>query len=102
MTDQDKEYLLWLAKRLVYKYGEKPDVINKIIGIIKRVRTEQKLYQENANNTVLCVSNAINSLSSIQKIYTNSNIGKNIQNIKTTTDPMLFDSIDMDNFIKGV
>jgi hypothetical protein len=100
MTESDKEFLLWIAKRLVYKYGEKPDIITQVMGLLNRDRTEKNAYQENVQNTLLFISTTIDSLTNMQKICTNLSINNVTKS--TENNNLSLDNIDMDNFIRGI
>jgi|688.fasta_scaffold489321_3 hypothetical protein len=102
MIETDREFLLWLAKRLVYKYGEKPEIISQMMGLINRNRSKYNAYEENLQNMLLFISGTIDSLTNMQKICANLTISNQTDQKLTDQNIQLFDTIDMDNFIKGV
>lgn len=73
MLQQDIEYILWLCKRMVYKYDESSDIIKKVENILNNYNNELSLYKEfylehrpNTNNhKEILNTQTINNINSI-------------------------------------
>ena len=100
--NEDEQFVLWIAKRLVYKYGENPDIISRIATIVKKQKLERRLYYENNQNTIICIDGVIKSLQDLQKIHETYSINDRSKDTILLTNVLSLDDIDMDNFIKGV
>ena len=50
MTIKDAEFLLWISKRLVFKYKENPNIINIVENIIKNDPSYSQKILENKIN----------------------------------------------------
>lgn len=106
--DKDDEFLLWIANRLVYKYGEDKNLVNKIISIIAKYRYIRSAYTEENKNTSLAISNTINYLTTLQshmykqhesllsKIKTDKEVAQE-KEVKISID---FDNLDIDSIIR--
>lgn len=108
-SDKDDEYLIWIAKRLVFKYKESPDIIKVINRIIAKNRVIKSICLESHNNNQIAITKVVDYLSSLQKINTSS--FQSLQNkIKLnfqpesldTTKQSILETVDIDSFLKGV
>lgn len=108
-SDKDDEFLLWIAKRLVFKYNESQDIIKEIHRIIAKNRIIKSICYENHKNTQIALSKVINYLSNWQKIDISS-IHSLDSKTKLNIQPESLDktkissleTMDMDSFLKGV
>lgn len=109
-VEKDDEFLLWVANRLVYKYGENPTIVNRIISIIAKNRFVRSSYKEGNKNTVLSISNTIKYLESLQnnlRIQHQSLVSKISQDNLSIPENQQeksvdFDNIDVDSIIRGI
>lgn len=101
----DNEFLLWIAKRLVYKYKEDPYILNRIIGIIAKHRTIASICVENNHNTLSGIVSAMNTLISVQdSIKTHQLSLSSKLNLPNTEkqQPIEFGDIDVESIIRGI
>lgn len=109
-VDKDDEFLLWVANRLVYKYGENPSIVNRIISIIAKNRLVRSSYKEGNKNTVLSIGNTIKYLESLQnnlRVQHQSLVSKISQDNLQISDEQSqkrvdFDNIDIESIIRGI
>jgi hypothetical protein len=51
MSDSDKNYIIWIANRLVYKYGENNSILTNVRKILNRLDVTKKdknnIYEKN-------------------------------------------------------
>lgn len=96
MLDSEREFIRWLAKRLVFKYHESEDLLVKINNILDN---DKKNIDTINNYIAICVKN----LSDINKFYNFSpNKTKNI-NINSTNvieRNSYFENLDIDQIFK--
>lgn len=106
-SDKDDEFLLWLAKRLVFKYKESPDIIKQITRIIAKNKVIRSISFENYSHNQIAVTKVIEYLSNLQKINDSSfqslqnKINFKPESLDKTT-PSMLENIDIDSFLKGV
>jgi hypothetical protein len=110
-TDKDDEFLLWIANRLVYKYGENPEIVNKIISIIAKNRVVRSSYTEGNKNTVIVVNNTIKYLENLQNLLRtqHQSVLSKLSEPKiitketgqNTSEKTNFDNIDIESLIRG-
>lgn len=108
-SDKDDEYLIWIAKRLVFKYKESPDIIKVINRIIAKNRVIKSICLESHNNNQIALTKVVDYLSNLQKINTSSfqslqnKINLNFQQESLdTTKQSILETVDIDSFLKGV
>lgn len=108
--EKDDEFLMWVANRLVYKYGESPNIVNRIISIIAKNRLIRSSYKEGNKNTVLSITNTIKHLESLQNTLRSQHqslVSKISQDTLTTQNQPSQNSLDLENIdiesiIRGV
>lgn len=108
-SDKDDEYLIWIAKRLVFKYKESPDIIKVINRIILKNRVIRSICLENHNNNHIALTKAIEYLTNLQKINSSSfqslqnkiNLNFQPESLDKTKQSIL-ETVDIDSFLKGV
>jgi hypothetical protein len=108
-SDKDDEYLIWIAKRLVFKYKESPDIIKVINRIILKNRAIRSIFLENYNNNHIALTKAIEYLTNLQKINSSSfqslqnkiNLNFQPESLDKTKQSIL-ETVDIDSFLKGV
>ena len=108
-TDKDDEFLLWIAKRLVFKYNESQNILKEISRIIAKNRVIKNICYENHNTNHIAISKTIEYLTNLQKI--NNGSLHSLQN-KTNlnfeqasldkTNSSILETVDIDSFLKGV
>lgn len=109
-VDKDDEFLLWVANRLVYRYGENPTIVNRIISIIAKNRLVRSSYKEGNKNTVLSIGNTIKYLENLQntlRVQHQSLVNKISQDNLSIPENQQqrsvdFDNIDVDSIIRGI
>lgn len=101
MDKKDIEYILWIAKRLVYRYQEEQDVINKTECILKNWQKTFAEYKNKEDSIEKCTSNIINNLVKISSF--NKELCKNIEQQKAdiftevTSSGVAFENLDFDD-----
>lgn len=70
MIDKDSEFLLWIAKRLVYKYKENSDIITIVDSIIKKYCMEKSSYEDIFKQTNTEIEKIIRDLSETNQKFT--------------------------------
>jgi hypothetical protein len=106
--DKDDEFLLWLANRLVNKYGENPNIVNRMISIIAKNRLIRSSYTEGNKNTSIAVTNTIRYLSNLQKILGQqhgslvSKLNSPSENQNPPEAKTDFDNIDIESLFRGI
>lgn len=69
MHQRDSDFLLWIAKRLVYKYRENPDIVNVVENIITKHGLEQSSYQEIFIDIHSEITGIVDRLSSTNNLF---------------------------------
>lgn len=106
-ADKDDEFLMWVANRLVNRYGENPHIVNRIICIIAKNRLIRTSYKEGNQHTVLSIANTIKYLEDLQNTIRTqhasliSDINKETEETKKKT-KIDFDNIDMESMLRGI
>lgn len=95
----DEEFLVWIANRLVNKYNESRDILDRTIKIISKNRQLRNTSIENIKNNTLAIQNMINYLTRLQKLNTVNTETSQSNEIKLTNQNLL-ESIDIDNLLK--
>jgi Ni,Fe-hydrogenase maturation factor len=96
----DEEFLVWIANRLVNKYGESRDILDRTIKIVSKNRTIKKTSLENIKNHTIIIDNMIHYLTQLQKMNHNDIIVVKNEDIKFDNNCSLLDSVDIDAFLK--
>lgn len=105
--EKDDEFLLWVANRLVNRYGENPIIVNRIISIIAKNRLIRTSYKEGNKNTVLSIANTIKYLEDLQNTIRSqhaslvNDINKNTEDT-TNKAKIDFDNIDIESMLRGI
>lgn len=103
-SNKDDEYLLWIAKRLVFKYNESQEIIKQVSRIIAKNRVIKTICYENYKNNQIGISKTIEYLSKLQKINDASLVS--VENKTTLTfhndNESILETLDIDSFLKGV
>lgn len=108
-NDKDDEFLLWIAKRLVFKYNEPKDIIKQTQRIIAKNRVIKNICYEHHNTNQIAISKVIEYLTNLQKINNGSlyslqnkiNLNSQEESLDKTK-PFILETIDIDSFLKGV
>lgn len=97
MLNKDKEYILWLCKRLVYRYNEDPQILLNVESILEKNQTEIGFYRKTHNEINCSIESAIENLDKIRSSYKTSAqntqktyLEKKINQINTT-----FENLDI-------
>lgn len=69
MSNRDNEFLLWIAKRLVHKYGESKDLLTIVETIVKKNDLILDTLQKNQNSIL---SDLTSSIDLSMKVLTQS------------------------------
>ena len=102
MLKKDQDYILWIVKRLVYKYNEDPKLILNIESILDKNQTELNFYRNTHCSINNEINNAINNLNKIKTSYltsiknTQKEYEQNILHKKNTT----FEELDINKLLK--
>lgn len=98
VLDQDASYLLWLSKRLVYKYKEDPKTIKVVEEIINRNKYELDFYKKIQTSLHKHIDTSITSLEEIKKYYRTSvtNANKEYFQSKLNNTNNAFENFDFD------
>lgn len=100
-TDKDDNFLIWIAKRLVYKYGENKEIISIVESIVQKNKIMISMLD--ANNTI-----SLNGIASVitNLVATRKNIEDNNKHIvdeftklKHKNQINKFENIDLDSLI---
>lgn len=96
MTQQDRDYILLICKRLVYRYKENPEIINAVEKILHQNEQELSFYRDSHKHIDRFIDVTINNLSEI-KNYSISQQPKK-ERIPTVVPPDdLFEDINFNN-----
>jgi hypothetical protein len=98
MSTKEIEYILWLSKRLVHKYGENPEIINNITDILQRNHNNIIIYQTICNNIVQYINSLSKKISVSENTVTTNNSVSNIQRIEKINSD--FENLDLDKLFK--
>lgn len=96
MTDSDKEYILHLCKRLVYRYKENSEIINAVEKILSKNEEELSFYRDSHQHIDRFIDITISNLSEL-KNYSVSRLPKK-ERVPTIVPPDdLFEDINLNN-----
>lgn len=99
MQQRDSEFLIWIAKRLVYKYKENPDIISVIENIIHKYDLEKSIYQDMFFNVHTDLESIISNLvSTNQLLFDKFNGSKNKSELIKTNS--IFENLDVEQLFK--
>lgn len=109
IPDKDDEFLLWIAKRLVFKYNESQDILKQVSRILAKNRVVKNIFYEQYNTNQIALTRVVEYISNLQKINNSSmyslqsktNLNFQQQSLDNTHSSIL-ENIDMDSFLKGV
>lgn len=99
--NKDEEFLLWLAKRLVYKYGENKDILNIVETIIKKHQLIFDIFQENNNSIINDLETSMKISSKILNLTKNSmdKLRTELTKIKLHSLSNRFEDLDLDQLV---
>lgn len=102
MIQNDSEFLLWIAKRLVHKYKENPDIINVVENIIYKYGLEKKTYQDIFTEIHTNIEQTISDLNKTNRLFLDKfNTAKeNLQQIEIIEKNSIFENIDLNKLFK--
>jgi hypothetical protein len=101
--DKDSEFLIWLAKRLVFRYGENKEILTIVNGIVEKNNAIKKSLDSLNNN----ISDDINqNIKICYKILDNlkvqsSEIRTTINNVKNEIVLSKFEDLDINSLFRN-
>ena len=102
MTESDKEFLLWIGKRLVYKYRENPEILSIIENIIEKSNSEQSIYHNFFLDTHNTLGKIITDMIKVNKTFSKQFFNAKDQisqpQIEKVND--IFENIDISQMLK--
>lgn len=102
MTQKDSDFLLWLAKRLVFKYGENKEILSIVMAIVEKNNMIINSIELLKNGIVEKLNESIKLSTHI--IYdlkqTNKSIKENINQSKTNIMLSRFEDINIEDILK--
>jgi len=103
MQKNDSDFLIWISKRLVYKYKENPDIIAIIENIIKKYDLEKSTYQDIFFNVHTNISEIINNLTLTNKIFFNkfNEAKEKLEKLEIIQINNTFENLDIDQLFKS-
>jgi hypothetical protein len=103
INPKDSDFLIWMAKRLVYKYRENPDIIKVVDQIISSCSVKNDIYEDFITDISSSIENIIESINQNKQALNNSFL-KIQQKIKTKQENILqnstFDDLDVESLFK--
>lgn len=103
MTQKDSNFLLWLAKRLVFKYGENKEILSVVSAIVNKntmiTNSVESLKQniiEKLNQNIKLSTHIIYDLQQSDK-----NIRESINNAKSDIILSRFEDLNIDEVLNG-
>jgi hypothetical protein len=98
--DEQFNYLLWLCKRLVYKYNEDPQIIKTVEEILQKCQSEISFYRQTHQCINQKLDEAIGSLNQIKTSYAQSisNANKDYSENKIKESSTFFEQLDIEGF----
>lgn len=102
MLDEKSEYILWLTKRLVYKYKEDPQIVNVVENILIENQSQLSFYKKTHDSIDKFLKASIHNLSEIHSEY---NLGlknkeEEVNKVKLETKNEVFENLDLDNLFQ--
>lgn len=99
MSDKEIEMILWIAKRLVYKYKEDQKILTTVENILKREKEQISKYQQicelNNKNLSIIVDN-LNKIKSYNSLPNYQTLHKTISAEDTNR---FFETFDIDKLL---
>lgn len=95
LQDKDAEFLLWLAKRLVHKYGEDVEVIHIVEGIVHKNLAIKKSFNFIYNEIFQKMTQIISELKNEEAV-----LKKDVNDIKNKILLSKFEDLDLDQMLK--
>lgn len=100
MNTKDSDFLLWMAKRLVYKYRENPDLILVVNKIIDGCSVKTDIYEDFFNSISVSITNIVDNINQ-NKHDINNSFAKIQQKIKQEQNSVsqisTFDNLDVES-----
>jgi hypothetical protein len=104
MNKEDIEYLLWIAKRLVYRYQEEQDIIDKTETILKNWQKTFVSYKNKEESIEKYTSSIIENLVKIgtfnQEFRENLEKEKKKEFSQVVCSGVAFENLDFDDIFK--
>ncbi len=104
MNKEDIEYLLWIAKRLVYRYQEEQDIIDKTETILKNWQKTFVSYKNTEESIEKYTSSIIENLVKIgtfnQEFRENLAKEKKKEFSEVVCSGVAFENLDFDDIFK--
>jgi len=102
MLDKNLEYILWLTKRLVYKYKEDPQIVKTVENILINNQKELIFYKKTHESIDNFLKASLHNLSEIHSEYT---IGLKNKEKEFSKDSLkhksdLFENLNLDHILK--
>lgn len=69
MQKRDADFLVWIAKRLVYKYKENPDIINVVQNIVNDNTLDESVYKNLFLDIHATIDQVVQNLSEQNQIF---------------------------------
>jgi len=97
MTSRDREYILWLSKRLINKYKEDPKIYDNVVAILDKDQKQLAFYQQTHSYIDKYISASIDNLDQIRSSYKLSIVDTNKQYSSQTTIKTneMFENLDL-------
>lgn len=103
MSDNDIQTILWLAKRLVYKYKEDPKIVSTIENILVKEQKEINKYKHicdsNYKNMDIIID-GLNKIKSYNTITETVVIGTELKSSSIDNANELFENFDFNQLTK--
>jgi hypothetical protein len=101
MNKEDIEYIQWLGKRLVYRYQEDQDIINRVESIIKSWQKSFADYKYKEERIEKYTSDIVNSLLKLgtfnQEFRKNLEKEKKKESAQIVCSGVAFENLDFDD-----
>lgn len=102
MLDRDSEFLLWLAKRLVFKYGEDKQILDIVTAIVHKHESTTNIINSISKNIIAKANENIQIshqiIAELQNSYTE--LKNKINQTKNHIILSSFEDLDIDNILK--
>ena len=101
MLDKNLEYILWLTKRLVYKYKEDPQIVNTVEDILINNQNELMFYKKTHESIDNFLKSSLRNLSEIHSEYTGlKNKEKEFSKDSLKNKSDVFENLNLDDIFK--
>jgi hypothetical protein len=103
MQQRDSDFLIWIAKRLVYKYKENPDIISIIENIIHKYGLEQSTYQDIFFDVHSNLESIISNLVSTNQIFGEkfNHAKEKLEQLELIKTNGIFENLDVEQLFKS-